>query len=117
MFGGVAFLRKGLEKTRSGLLGLFSVRRKIDDDLIATTDRIVREIEKLIAAGYVPGGYEEFSALVVPELQRRGLPPGPIYQRILRRLRHEDRKRAHEKRGDQKRHRKPCLGEGHRGVR
>ncbi|MGE4048123.1 MAG: LLM class flavin-dependent oxidoreductase [Acetobacteraceae bacterium] len=27
----------------------------------------------VVAAGYVPGGYEEFSTLVVPELQRRGL--------------------------------------------
>jgi FMN-dependent oxidoreductase (nitrilotriacetate monooxygenase family) len=27
----------------------------------------------VVAAGYVPGCYEEFSALVVPELQRRGL--------------------------------------------
>ena len=27
----------------------------------------------VVAAGYVPGGYEEFSAMVVPELQRRGL--------------------------------------------
>ncbi len=27
----------------------------------------------VVAAGYVPGGYEEFSTMVVPELQRRGL--------------------------------------------
>ncbi|TXG92249.1 LLM class flavin-dependent oxidoreductase [Rhodococcus rhodnii] len=69
-------------KDREPVLGDLVRRRLIGQAVVGTPDRIADELERWRGAGVdgvnlvnwrLPGSYEEFNELVLPELQRRGL--------------------------------------------